>query len=106
MYYYAIRTAGSILGEREQEMLELAVANGVKLILLTTHTDCAAERAAASTESRMLYPAMTQGVRNRGGQIREFLDRPMIAKRVADSELLIKEVLIDSSTKRMKLLEQ
>jgi hypothetical protein len=45
-YYYVVRTAGSVLGPEEQEMLELAVANGVKLIVLTRHTDCAAEKAA------------------------------------------------------------
>ncbi|MCB0331525.1 MAG: hypothetical protein KDD70_17760, partial [Bdellovibrionales bacterium] len=104
MYYYVIRTAGSILSEREQEMLELAVANGVKLILLTTHTDCAAEGAAASPESRALYPAMTQGVDNRENRFREFLERPVIAKRVANGELLIKEVLVDSKTRKMKPL--
>jgi hypothetical protein len=51
-YYYVVRTAGSVLSEREMEMLELAVDNGVKVIVLTTHTDCAAERVASSEELR------------------------------------------------------
>ena len=46
-YYYVVRTAGSVLAEKEEEMLELAVENGVKVLVLTRHTDCAAERAAA-----------------------------------------------------------
>ena len=45
-YYYIIRTAGSVMSEREEEMRELAVAGGVELIVLTTHSDCAAERVA------------------------------------------------------------
>lgn len=35
-YYYIIRTAGSVLSEKEEEMLELAVENGVKLINIDT----------------------------------------------------------------------
>ena len=64
-YYYIIRTAGSVMSEREQEMLELAVANGVKLVLLTTHSDCAAEKAARSTEMRAKYPALAVAVDQR-----------------------------------------
>ncbi len=57
-YYYVIRTAGSVMSEREEEMLELAVENGVKLVLLTTHTDCAAEKAAKVDQLRRRYPAL------------------------------------------------
>lgn len=35
-----------IPGGRGEEMLELAVANGVKVVVLATHTDCAAEKVA------------------------------------------------------------
>jgi carbonic anhydrase len=47
-YDYVIRTAGSALSEREEEIFELAVENGVKLIVLTIHSGCAAEKAAAA----------------------------------------------------------
>ena len=50
-YYYIVRTAGSVLSPAEQDMLELAVMNGVKIVVLTTHTDCAAEAAAAGSAS-------------------------------------------------------
>ena len=51
-YYYIIRTAGSVLSEREEEMLELAVDYGVEWVVLTTHSDCAAEKAAATPEKQ------------------------------------------------------
>ena len=60
-YYYIIRTAGSVLSPREEEMLELAVENGVKLVVLTTHSDCAAEKAASEPETRKRYPACPGG---------------------------------------------
>ena len=43
-------------------MLELAVENGVKLVVLTTHSDCAAEKAASEPETRKRYPALAQAV--------------------------------------------
>ncbi|MFO0594601.1 MAG: carbonic anhydrase [Myxococcaceae bacterium] len=49
--YYVLRTAGSVMAPEEEEMLELGVRNGVKLVLLTRHTDCAAEKAAKDPES-------------------------------------------------------
>src|SRR5690606_20549344 len=55
-YYYVVRTAGSLLSPAEQEMLDLAVINGVRVIVLTTHTDCAAEAVAASPERRAAFP--------------------------------------------------
>ena len=75
-YYYIVRTAGSVLSEREEEMLELAVENGVELVVLTTHSDCAAEKTAALPEKRKLYPALAKAVDERDQRIREFLARP------------------------------
>jgi hypothetical protein len=97
-YYYVIRTAGSVLSEREEEMLELAAENGVKLILLTTHSDCAAEKAASTEESRKQYPALAQAVDERDERIREFLARPAIASRIESGELAVKLVHIDTMT--------
>jgi len=100
-YYYIIRTAGSVLSEREEEMLELAVQNGVKLIVWTTHTDCAAEHAASSQEQRQQYPALAKAVDERDARLVEFLARPVIAARIADGSLAVKLVNIDTMTERM-----
>ena len=104
-YYYVIRTAGSILSEREEEMLELAVANGVEVIVLTTHSDCAAEKAAASPELRQRYPAIAQGVDEREARVRELLARPAIASRIAAGKLAVKLINIDTMTEKMLPLE-
>lgn len=100
-YYYIIRTAGSVLSEKEEEMLELAVANGVELVLLTTHSDCAAEKAAASPEMRQRYPALAKAVDERQQRISELLARPAIAKPIAEGKLAIKRLNIDTMNEEM-----
>lgn len=95
-YYYVVRTAGSVLDAQEQEMLELAVQNGVKVIVLTRHTDCAAEKAAANPEQRRAYPALTSSIDERDQRLSEFLARPVIVDRIAKGQLLVKNVLIDT----------
>lgn len=100
-YYYVVRTAGSVLGAQEQEMLELAVQNGVKVIVLTRHTDCAAEKAAADPEKRAAYPALTTAVDERDARVAEFLARPVIADRIAQGELLVKSLVIDTRSDRL-----
>jgi carbonic anhydrase len=100
-YYYVVRTAGSVLGVQEQEMLELAVQNGVKVIILTRHTDCAAEKAAADPEKRKAYPALTTAVDERDQRVAEFLARPVIADRIAKGELLVKNLTIDTTSDRL-----
>ena len=101
-YYYIIRTAGSVLSEREEEMLELAVENGVELVVLTTHSDCAAEKTAASPEKRKLYPALAKAVDEREQRIREFLARPAIASSIAAGKLAVKQVNIDTMTEKLR----
>jgi carbonic anhydrase len=100
-YYYVVRTAGSVLSQAEQEMLELAVENGVKLVLLTSHTDCAAEAAAADPETHAKFPALTSLVDEREERIAEFLERPVIRERIAAGELLVKRARIDTATDRL-----
>lgn len=100
-YYYIIRTAGSVISEREQEMLELAVENGVKAIVLTTHTDCAAERAAKNPEKRARYPALANAVDERPQRFAELLARPAIASRIAAGTLAVKILDIDTHTERL-----
>jgi len=95
-YYYVIRTAGSVMSEREEEMLELAVANGVKLVLLTTHSDCAAEKAAKVDQLRSRYPALARAVDERESRVAEFLARPAIASAIAKGTLAVKRVAIDT----------
>lgn len=100
-YYYVIRTAGSVLAEKEEEMLELAVENGVELIVLTTHSDCAAEKVAASPEQKQRYPSLTRAVEDRDRRIKEFLARPVIAERIKTGKLLVKQMNIDTLTERL-----
>lgn len=99
--YYVVRTAGSVISPEEGDMLELAVTNGVKLVVLTRHTDCAAEKAAKSPELRARFPALVASVDEREQRVKEFLARPTIAARLASGELLVKEVLIDTSNEHV-----
>lgn len=96
-YYYVVRTAGSVFEEPEQEMLELAVANGVKVLVLTRHSDCAAEKAAADAEKSARFPKLTDAVKHRNDRVDEFLKRPLIAEKIARGELLVKQVFIDTA---------
>jgi carbonic anhydrase len=100
-YYYVVRTAGSVLGEKEEDMLELAVANGVKVIVLTTHTDCAAEKMARDPAQRKLYPNLAAAIDEREKRVRELLERPLIAKKIASGELIVKRVNVDTMTEEL-----
>ncbi len=102
-YYYVVRMAGSVLDAQEQEMLELAVQNGVKVLVLTRHTDCAAEKAAADPEKRKLYPALTKSVDERDQRLAEFLARPVIADRIAKGQLVVKNAVIDTKSDHLLL---
>lgn len=104
-YYYIVRTAGSVLSPAEQEMLELAVLNGVKIILLTTHTDCAAEAAAANPEAREKFPALISLMDERERRIEEFMARPTIREAIAAGELQVKHARIDTTTDRLVVEE-
>ncbi|MCA9608528.1 MAG: hypothetical protein KC619_23145 [Myxococcales bacterium] len=104
-YYYIVRTAGSALAEPEQEMLELAVANGVQVLVLTTHTDCAAEAAAANPESRERFPAVAELVDQREQRIQEFMARPLIHDRLESGQLRIVRARIDTNTDRLMVEE-
>jgi carbonic anhydrase len=102
-YYYIVRTAGSVMSPAEQEMLELAVLNGVKVILYTTHTDCAAEGAAANPEQREKFPALIDLMDDREARIKQFYERPVIQKAIEDGELLIKRARIDTEIDKLVL---
>lgn len=100
-YYYVVRTAGSVLADQEEEMLELAVANGVKVIVLTRHTDCAAEKVAADPVARKKYPSLSTAVDEREQRIAELLARPAIAAKIKSGELLVKRMNIDTMTEEL-----
>jgi len=100
-YYYVVRTAGSVLSPAEQEMLELAVINGVRIIVLTTHTDCAAEAAHADPEMREKFPALISLLDEREQRIDEFLARPTIRSALDEGKLQVKFARIDTSTDRL-----
>ena len=100
-FYYIIRTAGSVLGEREEEMLELAVRNGVRVVVFTTHTDCAAERAARDPAQRALYPRLVAGIAEREDREREFLSRPEIAERIRRGELIVRYANVETGTEHL-----
>jgi len=102
-YYYVVRTAGSILSPAEQEMLELAVLNGVKVIVLTSHSDCAAEAAAADPEAREKFPALTGLMDERVKRVEEFLARPIIRNAIDRGELEVKFARIDTDSDRLVL---
>lgn len=100
-YYYVVRTAGSVLGPAEQEMLELAVLKGVRVLVLTTHTDCAAERAMNAPEQRRQFPALMSLLDERAQRIRQFRERPVIRAALASGTLAIKHARIDTKTDRL-----
>jgi carbonic anhydrase len=100
-YYYVVRTAGSVLGPPEQEMLELAVQNGVRVLVLTTHSDCAAERAARDPEKRLRFPALVSLLDERKKRIQEFRERPLIRDALARGKLEIKYARVDTDTDRL-----
>ncbi|MFN8610862.1 MAG: carbonic anhydrase [Vulcanimicrobiota bacterium] len=88
-YYYIVRTAGSVLDVKEEEMLELAVEKGVKVIVFTTHSDCAAEKAAKDPALCARFPKLTSAVGIRMQRFEEFKARPMIAEKIKNGELLV-----------------
>lgn len=100
-YYYVLRLAGSALAPKDEEMLQLAVANGVKVVIFTTHTDCAAERVAASPEQRKKFPQLAKAVDERQMRFDEFRSTPMIKERVDKHELLVKWMDLDTMNERV-----
>lgn len=95
-YYYILRLAGSALAPKDEEMLHLAVANGVKVVVFTTHTDCAAEKVAADPAKRLQYPALSKAVDERFARFEEFQALPLIRERTANGQLIVKWADLDT----------
>ena len=87
--------------KEEEEMLELAVQSGMEVVVLTTHSDCAAEKAAASAEKRKQFPSLVQAVDEREMRTRELLRAPLIASRIAEGKLAVKQINIDTLTEQI-----
>lgn len=100
-YYYVLRLAGSVLSPKEEEMLELAVNNGVEVVVFTTHTDCAAEKAARNAAQRKIYPNLVKALDEREARFQEFMGRPGIKQRTEDGHLLVKWMDLDTNNERV-----
>lgn len=100
-YYYVLRLAGSALAPKDEEMLRLAVANGVKVVVFTTHTDCAAEKTAADPAKSQEYPELTRAVRERQARFDEFTGLPPIQEKIKANELMVKWVDLDTMNERV-----
>ncbi|MBL8236854.1 MAG: hypothetical protein JNM66_05515 [Bryobacterales bacterium] len=100
-YYYVLRLAGSVLSVKEEEMLELAADNGVEVIVFTTHTDCAAEKASKNPAQRAKYPNLVKSIEERDLRFQEFLDRPNVKEKTAAGKLMVKWMDLDTQTERV-----
>ena len=101
-YYYVLRLAGSVLSPKEEEMLELAVDNGVEVVVFTTHTDCAAEKVARNPEQRAKYPNLVKAIDERESRFQEFLARPIIREKVNEGHLMVKWMDLDTRNERVE----
>jgi uncharacterized protein YggL (DUF469 family) len=104
-FYFIIRNAGSIIEEKEEEMLELAVSKGVKLIVFTRHTNCAAESIKSNPIARLDYPFISKSIEMREANIRRFLNRPKIKSKISEGKLSIRHAVMDTKTKRLILFK-
>ena len=100
-YYYIVRTAGSLLSPAEQEMMELAVGSGVRVIVLTTHSDFAAEAVAAHADGRGRFPEIVSLLNQREMLIEEFKSRPAIRDAIDRGQLEIHRARIDTRSARL-----
>jgi hypothetical protein len=73
----------------------------VKLVVFTTHTDCAAEKVAKDGVMRASFPNLSKGIDEREARFREFLGRPLIQKKAAVNELLVKWMDLDTATEQV-----
>ncbi|MCB9651063.1 MAG: hypothetical protein H6730_31400 [Deltaproteobacteria bacterium] len=100
-YYDVVRMPGSILNEEIMEAIELGVAeHTVKVVVFTTHTDCAMEGLAHSDHAGH-FPALSKALLEREKTFEEFMQRPLIAKKVAAGELIVKRFRIDTVTSKL-----
>jgi carbonic anhydrase len=104
-FYYVVRTAGSVMNLKEEEMLELAVLNGVKLVIISTHTDCAAEKVAKDPVKSLEFPQITKAIHEREYRIYEFMERPLIKERIKNGSLLVKKIRIRTDSEELEIID-
>lgn len=95
--YYIIRTAGSVLPKVEQDMLELSIEKGVEVVVLTTHQDCAAEKASKDKVLSKKLPHLCAAVKHRTKDIKDFVARPSIKEKIESGKLIIVNAHIDTT---------
>ncbi|MCC6275534.1 MAG: hypothetical protein IT569_06735 [Leptospiraceae bacterium] len=79
-------------------MIEMAVKKGVKVVIFTTHSDCAAEKVAASPTDRKIFPSLAKAMDDRKIHIASLQERPLIAERLAKKTLKIEFLKVDTET--------
>lgn len=100
-YYDVVRLPGSVLSDEVIEAIELGVKeHRLKVVLFTTHTDCAMEKVAHS-EAAPEFPSLSQAVHKREEMYQHLLKRPLIAERMKSGGLLIKRYQIDTLTGKL-----
>ncbi|MCU0823074.1 MAG: hypothetical protein MUF77_00345 [Leptospira sp.] len=104
-FYYIIRNAGSTLSDKEEDMIELTVRNGVRLIILTTHTDCAAEKVYNSATEKKHYNALAVAMKERKLRFKNLRKRPFLAHKLDSGELKIIELHVDTVSGKLKNFE-
>lgn len=104
-YYYVLRLAGSVMSPKDEDMLELAVANGTKVVVFTTHSDCAAEKIAKDPERRGQFPNLTQAIAERKARFDEFMARDNIRRKIESGELMVKWMHLDTATEQLAPIE-
>lgn len=97
-YYDVVRLPGSVLSTEVIEAIELGVKeHRLKVVLFTTHTDCAMEKVAHS-ESASEFPSLSNAVHRREEMFQQLLQRPLIAEKIKSGSLIIKRYQIDTPT--------
>lgn len=92
--YYTIRSAGSVMDPLQQEMLELSVEGGVNVIVLTKHTDCAAEKAVKDGLRSLRYKHLSDKIRSREQDIHNLLNRELISSKIKKGELIVLDAIV------------
>lgn len=71
------------------------------MLVLTTHTDCAAEKVANDSKLRLQFPVLAAEVDLRAKKMKDFLNRPIIVEKIAANELRVVEAKIDTKNSEM-----
>jgi hypothetical protein len=88
-YFYVLRLAGSVMSEREEEMLELAVDNGVRARRAHDPHRVRGRPRRADPRCAPATRAWPSGVDEREARRAEFVARPDIAARLRDGTLRV-----------------